>query len=123
MNTNLSFSVLTANMISLLLIGILYFSNRQRMNNDRDMQIILRMMGITVISIVADCCVFYFNGSSGIFFRIMSFLTGSWLFLGNVLIGYTWAQFITTHMEYSVYRYTKEDLPGWRACGGSSSDH
>lgn len=37
MNTNLSFSVLTANIIRLLLIGTLYFSNRQRISYDRDM--------------------------------------------------------------------------------------
>lgn len=30
---------------------------------------------------------------------ILVFLSGSWLFIGNVLIGYTWAQFIMTHMN------------------------
>ena len=73
MNTNLSFSVLTANMISLLLIGTLYFSNRQRMNNDRDMQIILRMMGITVISNVADCCVSILMAVPGFFSGLCPF--------------------------------------------------
>ena len=99
MITNLSFSVLTANIISLLLIGTLYFNNRQRMSHDRDMQIILHMMGITAISNVADCCVFYLNGSYGIFLEILVFVNGSWLYLGNVLIGYSWAQFIMTHMN------------------------
>lgn len=99
MNIHLSFSVLTANIISLLLLGTLYLSNRQRMNNDRDMQIVTRMMGITAVSNVADCCAFYLDGSSGILLRALVFLSGSWLFLGNVLIGYTWARFLTTHMN------------------------
>lgn len=99
MNTNLSFSVLTANIISLLLIGTLYFSNRQRISHDRDMRIVLRMMGITAISNVADCLVFYLDSSSGTFVRVLVFLSGSWLFLGNLLIGYTWARFIMTHMD------------------------
>lgn len=99
MDIHLSFSVLTANIISLLLLGTLYLSNRQRMNNDRDMQIVTRMMGITAVSNVADCCVFYLDGSSGILLRALVFLSGSWLFLGNVLIGYTWARFLTTHMN------------------------
>lgn len=99
MNTNLSFSVLTANIISLLLIGTLYFSNRQKMSYGRDVKLILQMMGITVISNVADCCVFYLDGSSSMFVRVLVFLSGSWLFLGNVLIGYTWAKFIMSHMN------------------------
>ena len=99
MNMNLSFSVLTSNIISLLLIGTLYLSNRQRMNHDRDMRIVQRMMAITAVSNIADCCVFYLNGASGIFTEILAFLSGSWLYLGNVLIGYTWAQFIMTHLN------------------------
>lgn len=99
MNTNLSFSVLTANLISLLLLGTLYFGNKQRMESDRDMHIVMQMMGITAVSNVADCCVFYLNGSAGTFTKIIILLSGSWLFMGNVLIGYTWAQFITTHMN------------------------
>lgn len=99
MNTNLSFSVFTANLISLLLLGTLYFSNRQKKSHDRDMRIILRMMVITAISNVADLCVFYLDGSSGMLLYILVFLSGSWLFIGNVLIGYTWAQFIMTHMN------------------------
>lgn len=99
MNTNLSFSVLTANLISLLLLGTLYFGNKQRMESDRDMHIVLQMMGITAVSNVADCCVFYLNGSAGTLSKIIILLSGSWLFLGNVLIGYAWAQFITTHMN------------------------
>lgn len=99
MNTNLSFSVFTANIISLLLIGTLYLSNRQRMSNERDMRIILRMMAITAVSNVADCLVFYLDGSSEIFLKIIVFLSGSWLFLGNVLTGYTWAKFLTMHLN------------------------
>ncbi len=56
-------------------------------------------MGITAISNVADCCVFYLNGSYGIFLEILVFVSGSWLYLGNVLIDYSWAQFIMTHMN------------------------
>ena len=99
MNTNLSFSVFTANIISLLLIGTLYLSNRQRMSNESDMRIILRMMAITAVSNVADCLVFYLDGSSEIFLKIIVFLSGSWLFLGNVLTGYTWAKFLTMHLN------------------------
>ena len=99
MNTDFSFSVLTANFISLLLIGTLYFSNRQRMIHDRDTDSILRMMGITAISNVADCCVYYFDGSSGGLLRVLVFLSGSWLFMGNVMFGYTWARFTMKHMN------------------------
>ncbi len=99
MNTNLSFSVFTSNIISLLLIATLYLSNRQRMNHGKDMQIVLRMMGITAVSNVADCCVYYLAGSTEPFLKMLVFLSGSWLYLGNVLIGYTWAQFILTHLN------------------------
>ena len=85
MNVNFSASVLTANLISLLLLGTLYFGNKQRMGSDRDMKIVMRMMGITAISNVADCCVFYLNGESGTLSEIILFVSGSLLFLGNVL--------------------------------------
>lgn len=99
MNTNLSFSVFTANIISLLLIGTLYLSNRQRMSNDRDTRIVFRMMAVTAVSNIADCCVFYLDGSSGMLLKIIVFLSGSWLFAGNVLISYTWSQFLATHLN------------------------
>lgn len=99
MNENLSFSVFTANIVSLLLLGTLYLSNWQRMSHDRDIRIVARMMAITAVSNVADCCVFYLDGSAGTVLRIVVFLSGSWLFLGNVLIGYTWARFLTMHMN------------------------
>lgn len=50
--------------ISLLLLGTLYLSNRQKMNHDREIQIVLQMMAITAVSNVADCCVYYLDGSS-----------------------------------------------------------
>ena len=99
MNSNLSFSVFTANIISLLLLGTLYFSNRRRMSNDRDMRVVLRLMVITAVSNVADSCVFYLDSSAGMLWKILVYLSGSWLFLGNVLIGYTWSQFLTTHLN------------------------
>lgn len=99
MNENLSFSVFTADIVSLLLLGTLYLSNWQRMSHDRDIRIVARMMAITAVSNVADCCVFYLDGSAGTVLRIVVFLSGSWLFLENVLIGYTWARFLTMHMN------------------------
>lgn len=98
MDATLSISVFTANTISLMLLATLYFGNKQRMDSDRDMQIVLRMMGITAISNIADCCVYYLSSNSGIFSKIILLLSGSWLFWGNIMIGYTWAQFITSHL-------------------------
>lgn len=99
MNTELSFSVFTANITSLLLLGTLFLSNRQKMHNDKDMKIVMRLMLITAVSNVADTCVFYLDSSSGIFLKAIVFLSGSWLFLGNVLIGYTWSRFLMTHLN------------------------
>lgn len=99
MNINLSFSVLTANIISLMLLGTLYLSNRQRIGKDKDVGIILLMMGITAISNVADCCVFYLDYGSNMFVKILLFVSASWLYMGNVLIGYTWARFLTSHLN------------------------
>lgn len=99
MNTNLSFSVFTSNLISLLLLGTLYLSNKQRECNKPDMQLVQRMMGITALSNAADLCVYYLNGSAGMGYRIAVLLSGSWLYLANVLMGYTWAEFLVTHLN------------------------
>ena len=99
MDMNLSFSVLTANIISILLIGTLYLANRQKAEYDRDMRLLQQMMVTIGIANISDCCVYYLAGSSNIVIKVLVFLSGSGLFLGNVTIGYLWAKFIMVHMN------------------------
>lgn len=99
MDMNLSFSVLTADIISILLIGTLYLANRQKAEYDRDMRLLQQMMVTIVIANISDCCVYYLAGSSNIVIKVLVFLSGSGLFLGNVMIGYLWAKFIMVHMN------------------------
>lgn len=99
MDMNLSFSVLTADIISILLIGTLYLANRQKAEYDRDMRLLHQMMVTIGIANISDCCVYYLAGSSNIVIKVLVFLSGSGLFLGNVMIGYLWAKFIMVHMN------------------------
>ena len=99
MDMNLSFSVLTADIISILLIGTLYLANRQKAEYDRDMRLLQQMMVTIGIANMSDCCVYYLAGSSNIVIKVLVFLSGSGLFLGNVMIGYLWAKFIMVHMN------------------------
>lgn len=99
MDMNLSFSVLTANIISILLIGTLYLANRQKAEYNRDMRLLQQMMVTIGIANISDCCVYYLAGSSNIVIKVLVFLSGSGLFLGNVMIGYLWAKFVMVHMN------------------------
>ena len=99
MDMNLSFSVLTADIISILLIGTLYLANRQKAEYDRDMRLLQQMMVTIGIANISDSCVYYLAGSSNIVIKVLVFLSGSGLFLGNVMIGYLWAKFIMAHMN------------------------
>lgn len=99
MDMNLSFSVLTADIISILLIGTLYLANRQKAEYDRDMRLLQQMMVTIGIANISDSCVYYLAGSSNIVIKVLVFLSGSGLFLGNVMIGYLWAKFIMVHMN------------------------
>ena len=99
MDMNLSFSVLTENIISILLIGTLYLANRQKAEYDGDMRLLQQMMVTIGIANISDCCVYYLAGSSNIVIKVLVFLSGSGLFLGNVMIGYLWAKFIMVHMN------------------------
>ena len=99
MDMNLSFSVLTADIISILLIGTLYLANRQKAEYNRDMRLLQQMMVTIGIANISDCCVYYLAGSSNIVIKVLVFLSGSGLFLGNVMIGYLWAKFIMVHMN------------------------
>lgn len=99
MDMNLSFSVLTANIISILLIGTVYLANRQKAEYNRDMRLLQQMMVTIGIANISDCCVYYLTGSSNIVIKVLVFLSGSGLFLGNVMIGYLWAKFIMVHMN------------------------
>lgn len=73
MDINISFLMMTADIISLMLLGTLYFSNKQRMSYDRDMEFIMRMMAITAISNVAGIVFHYFNLHSGLAPRLWYF--------------------------------------------------
>lgn len=99
MDMNLSLSVLTANIISILLIGTLYLANRQKAEYDRDMRLLQQMMVTIGIANISDCCVYYLAGSSNIVIKVLVFVSGSGLFLGNAIIGYLWAKFIMVHMN------------------------
>ena len=66
MDMNLSFSVLTADIISILLIGTLYLANRQKAEYDRDMRLLQQMMVTIGIANISDSCVYYLAGSSNI---------------------------------------------------------
>ena len=99
MDMNLSLSVLTANIISILLIGTLYLANRQKAEYDREMRLLQQMMVTIGIANISDCCVYYLAGSSNIVIKVLVFLSGSGLFLGNAMIGYLWAKFIMVHMN------------------------
>ena len=99
MDMNLSFSVLTADIISILLIGTLYLANRQKAEYNRDMRLLQQMMVTIAIANISDSCVYYLAGSSNIVIKVLVFLSGSGLFLGNVMIGYLWAKFIMVHMN------------------------
>ena len=99
MDMNLSFSVLTADITSILLIGTLHLANRQKAEYDRDMRLLQQMMVTIGIANISDCCVYYLAGSSNIVIKVLVFLSGSGLFLGNVMIGYLWAKFIMVHMN------------------------
>ena len=99
MELNLSYSVLTANVLSIMLILTIYFSNRRRMNDDKSMKAITRLMMITAFSNIADTVVYYIDGRSGIFFTVLMYINASWLFLANVSVGYMWVKFLTAHLN------------------------
>ena len=63
------------------------------------MRLLQQMMVTIGIANISDCCVYYLAGSSNIVIKVLVFLSGSWLFLGNVMIGYIWAKFIMVHMN------------------------
>lgn len=89
MDMNLSFSVLTANIISILLIGTLYLANRQKVEYDRDMRLLQQMMITIGIANISDCCVYYLAGSYsyqsfGLSERIRALFRkcNDWIFVG-----------------------------------------
>ena len=59
MDINISYLMMSADIISLMLLGTLYFCNKQCMSDDRDMEFIMRMMAITAISNVAGIADWY----------------------------------------------------------------
>ena len=88
MDMNLSFSVLTADIISILLIGTLYLANRQKAEYDRDMRLLQQMMVTIGIANISDSCVYYLAGSSNIVIKVLVFLSGSGLFLTRLTYKY-----------------------------------
>lgn len=96
--TNISISAITANIVGIMLIITLYFSNTQRMTVDSEMKTVLKMMIITLFSCGADSLVYYAGGKAGKIYNILIYIGGSWPFLATSLLGYTWIKFLSAHM-------------------------
>lgn len=96
-----SFSVLTASVLGIMLVLTMYFSNRQRIGHDKDMRTISNMLLITLGACIADPIVYYIAGLPGLGAKVIIYINGSWLFLANVCLGYSWVKFLTDHLHIS----------------------
>lgn len=99
METGGSYSVLTANLIGVMLIITLWLSNTHRMRDDRDMRTVSFMMLVILIGNIADTLIFFMDGRPGAGSAALIYFSGSCLFLGNVCVGYCWVKFLTDHLN------------------------
>lgn len=99
MPENLSYSVLAADLTGIMLIIILFFSNMNMYDKDKNMKIIFKLMLVVLLACLSDIIVYYVDSLEGWFYTLVIYITGSWLFIANVLTGYMWVKFLTEHLK------------------------
>ncbi|MGN0778777.1 MAG: GGDEF domain-containing protein [Aristaeellaceae bacterium] len=99
MTTTVASSILVADLIGVMLVLTLYFSNQRRPHMHRDMRLVTRMLWMTLVACVADLTLACIDGQPGMSNTVLLYVCGSLLFLMNVLTSLTWVKFIIIHLS------------------------
>lgn len=97
-------TVYIGNGLGLLLMLVLFISNRGRLARNRETKIILGLLLIAAISCVADPVVYTVDGKPGIVNTVLIYLGNSWLYLANMFTGIFWVEFIADHLNIQLSR-------------------
>lgn len=92
-------TVFIVNILGIMLLLTLFLSNQHRLYDDKDEKIIFRMMMITLFACIVDPIVFYSDGKPGLIYTIIIYIGSIYIYFANIAIGYTWVNFITSHLS------------------------
>lgn len=95
-------TVYVGNLIGIMQILVLFFSNRGRMTSSSEMGKIFKIMVVALFACIADPIVYTIDGKNGFWITLFIYLGNSWLFLANMLAGRYWVDFLADHLNVAL---------------------
>ncbi len=102
MNRELFTNASIGNIMGLVLIFVLYFSNKYRIEKEREIRNSFKILVIMGIAMVADTLVFFVDGRPGLINTIIIYVGNSWLYLANVLTIRLWSRLLAEHLGIQI---------------------
>ena len=101
-------SIYVANVIGIVLIGVMIVCNLWRFQSkSRANRNLLMMMFLALISCIADPISYTMKGLSGLFPKIVVYATSTYLFAANMLAVYFWVRFLSFHLNGGMPRRSR----------------
>ena len=101
-------SIYVANVIGIVLIGVMIVCNLWRFQSkSRANRNLLMMMFLALISCIADPISYTMKGMPGLLPKIVVYATSTWLFAANMLAVYFWVRFLAFHLNGGMARSSR----------------
>ena len=98
-------SIYVANIIGIVLIGVLIVCNLWRFQSkSRANRNLLMMMFLALISCIADPISYTMKGLPGTFPKVLVYATSTYLFAANMLAVFFWVRFLSFHLNGGMSR-------------------
>lgn len=98
-------SIYVANVIGIVLIGVMIVCNLWRFQSkSRANRNLLMMMFLALISCIADPISYTMKGLPGLFPKITVYVTSTYLFAANMLAVFFWVRFLSFHLNGGMSR-------------------
>ena len=101
-------SIYVANVIGIVLIGVLIVCNLWRFQSkSRANRNLLMMMFLSLISCISDPISYTMKGLPGLFPKVVVYATSTYLFAANMLAVYFWVRFLSFHLNGGMPRRSR----------------
>ena len=101
-------AVLMANLLSFMLMVLLFSTNYWRKNSrNKEDRLLLYMIIICMVTCISDPITYIVDGHDGLIFTIVVYASNSWIFVVNLIVGPIWVTLISEHLGVIVNKVHK----------------
>lgn len=100
-------TVYTGNALGVALLLTLILGNTSRLSGDRDLRTLIKIMFIAISGCVMDAVSYTVDGHSGFIYTVLIYVSNSWLYFANMLVGKLWVTFVIDHIKVTMEKRTR----------------